>query len=98
MEKDRVGLAGVRTPQDDHVRVLSLAVGRRPASGSEHCRQTGDAGGVSSPVAAVDVVRMHHDARELLGHEVHLVCRLLLEKKKPILINYKILHKTKMIE
>src|ERR1700682_1976389 len=76
MEKDRVRLASVRAPEDDQVRLLSLAVRRGSSSGSEHCRQTGDAWSVSSPVAAVDVVAVHDCARELLGHKVHLVRRL----------------------
>src|ERR1700686_1124740 len=73
MEKDRVRLASVRAPEDDQVRLLSLAVRRGSSSGSEHCRQTGDAWSVSSPVAAVDVVAVHDDPRELLRVVVHLV-------------------------
>src|SRR5438105_859819 len=68
-----MGLARVRTPEDDQLGLLSLAVGRGPSSGSEHCRQTGDAWSVSSSVAAVDVVAVHDRARELLRHEVHLI-------------------------
>ena len=44
MEEDRVRLASVRAPEDDHVGLLNLAIGRGSSSGSEHCRQTGDAG------------------------------------------------------
>ena len=57
VEVDRVRLAGVRSPQEDEVRLLDLAVRARPAPRSEHRRQTDDAGGVSGAVAAVDVVR-----------------------------------------
>ena len=46
---------------------------RRAATGSEDCRQTDDAGSVSSAVAGVDVVRADRHADELLGDEVHLV-------------------------
>src|SRR5882757_10902359 len=76
MEEDGMSLACVRAPQDDEVGFLSLAVRRGSSSGSEHCRQTGDAWSVSSPVAAVDVVAVHRGPRELLSHEVHLVGRL----------------------
>src|SRR5438093_7246962 len=86
VEEDRVGLAGVRAPENDDVGVLSLEVRGSPSPGSEHRRQTGDARGVSSPVAAVDVVRVHDGACELLGHVVHLVCRLLLAKKNEALV------------
>ena len=58
------------------VRLLDLPIGRRAAARSEHRRQTDDAGRVSGAVAAVDVVRAHDLARELLGEEVHLVRRL----------------------
>ena len=73
VEEDRVRLAGVRAPEEDHVRLLDLRVRRRAAACSEHRRQTDDARGVSGSVAGVDVVRAHHLARELLRQEVHLV-------------------------
>ena len=63
VEEDRVRLARVRAPEEDHVRLLDLAVGDRAAARAEHRRQTDDAGGVSGPVAAVDVVRTHAAAR-----------------------------------
>ena len=69
-------LAGVRAPQEDDVRLLDLAVRRRPAACTEHRRQTDDARGVSGSVAGVDVVRAHHLTGELLREEVHLVRRL----------------------
>jgi hypothetical protein len=75
VKEDRVRLPRVRSPQEDEVSLFSLTIRRRSSSGSEHCRQTGDARGVSSPVAAVDVVAVHDGARELLRHEVHLVGR-----------------------
>src|SRR5216683_2888370 len=73
MKEDRMSLPRVRAPQDDEVGVLSLAVRARSSTGSEHCRQTGDAWSVSSPVTAVDVVAVHRDASELLRDVVHLV-------------------------
>ena len=76
VEEDGMRLARVRSPQDDEVRFLDLLVGARAATRSEHRRQTDDAGGVSSPVAAVDVVAAEDAARELLRQIVHFVGRL----------------------
>ena len=76
VEEDRMRLARVRAPEEDHVRLLDLCVGRRAAACSEHRRQTDDARRVSGSVTGVDVVRAHHLARELLRQEVHLVRRL----------------------
>ena len=73
MEEDRMRLAGVRSPEQDAVGLLHLLIGAGAAAHPEHRRQTGDAGRVSGPVAAVDVVRAHHHASELLRGEVHLV-------------------------
>src|SRR4029077_8218330 len=76
VEEDRVRLARVRAPQDDEVGFLDLLVGARAAPCSEYRRQTDDARGVSSTVAAVDVVAADDRARELLREIVHLVGRL----------------------
>src|SRR2546429_5144937 len=73
MEKDRMRLARVRAPKQDHVGLFDFAVRARPAARSEHCRQTDDARRVSSPVATVDVVRANHRAHEFLGHIVQFV-------------------------
>ena len=81
MKKDRVRVARVRAPQDDDIRFFELAVRARATTRSENFRQTGDAGSVSRAVAAIDIVAAHDDARELLGHEVHLVGRLGAAKK-----------------
>ena len=72
-EHHRVRLARVRAPEQDHVGMLHLLVGAGAAAAAEHRRQTGDAGSVSSAVAAIDVVTRQHRAHELLRHEVHLV-------------------------
>src|SRR5690242_18930837 len=53
MEKDRMRVACVGTPQQNDVRLFDFAVGTRPAARSENRRQTDDARRVSSPVAAV---------------------------------------------
>src|SRR5881409_228638 len=75
MEKDGMRFAGVRPPQKNYIRFFDLLVGVRSPAGPENHRQTGDAGGMSSPVAAIDVVASHHDASELLRNEIHFVRR-----------------------
>src|SRR3954464_3173700 len=76
MEENRMGFTRVGPPQEDQIGLLNLPVGAGAAPGPEHRRQTDDAGCVSSPVAAVDVVRADDDAGELLRHEVTLGPRL----------------------
>src|ERR1019366_6527086 len=76
VEEDRVRLTSVRAPEDHAIGLFNLAIRRSSSSGSEHCRQTGDAWSVSSPITAVDVVAAHDRARELLRNEVHLIRRL----------------------
>src|SRR5262245_23182730 len=73
MEENRMCLPRVRSPQEDHVRVLCFLEGAGAAARAEHCRQTDDAGRVSGPVAAIDVVTADDHAGKLLGDEVHLV-------------------------
>src|SRR5260370_36490541 len=69
------GMCGprVRSPKQDYVCLFHLAIGTRAAPRSENRRQTGDARGVSSPVAAIDVVRSHHGTNKFLGGVVQLV-------------------------
>ncbi len=76
VKENRMGVAGVRAPEDDDIRLFDLPIGARPSARSEDVRQTGDARSVSRTVAAIDVVASHDDARELLCHEVHFVRRL----------------------
>ena len=73
VEPDRVSGTGVRSPQEDHIRLFNFAVGAGASTRTECCRQTDDAGGVSSPVATVDVVGAERHAGDLLCHEVHFV-------------------------
>jgi len=68
-----MGLAGVRTPQENDIRVFDLSVRVGSATGAEYRRQTDDAWGMSSPVAAVDVVAADYTAGELLRQVVHFV-------------------------
>ena len=56
VEENRVRLPRVRSPQQNHIRLFNLAIRAGAAPRSEYRRQTGDARGVSSAVAAIDVV------------------------------------------
>src|SRR5215212_10182071 len=72
---DRVALHGVGAPADYEVGVLELFVrGRRPTR-AKRCHQTGDAGGVSSTVAAVYVAVTEDLAHEPARQIVELVGR-----------------------
>src|SRR5260370_10210395 len=73
MKEDGMCLPSVRSPRQDCVRCFHLAIGPGAAARSENRRQTGDARGVSSPVAAIDVVRSHHGTNKFLGGVVQLV-------------------------
>ena len=73
MEKDRMRIARVRSPQQDYIRVLDLGVGTGAAARSKDRRQTDDAGGVSSAVTTVDVVAPDHGSHELLRNVIQLV-------------------------
>src|SRR5437879_11352606 len=73
MKKDRVCLAGVRTPQQDYLALFDFAVRARSPTGSEYRRQTGDAGRVSSSVATVDVVGTDHRPHKLLCHVITFI-------------------------
>ena len=76
VEENRVRFPSVRAPQQDDVGVLNFAIRACPTACSEYCRQTGDAGGMSSPVAAINVVGAHDTANEFLRCVVQLVCSL----------------------
>src|SRR6476660_6650267 len=65
VEKDGMRFPGVRTPKDDEVCLLNFLIGTCATAHSEDCRQTDDTRGMSSAVAAVDVVAAHYDARKL---------------------------------
>src|SRR4030095_3724681 len=76
MKEDRVGLPGIGAPQNDEIRLLRLTIGAGSPACPEDRRQTDDAGGVSRPVAAVDVVAVEGRPSELLREKIHLVRRL----------------------
>jgi hypothetical protein len=73
VEEDGMCLSGVASPEDDEIRLLDLTVGRRPAACSKNRRQTGDAGGVSGSVTAINVVATHCSPDEFLCGVVHLI-------------------------
>jgi hypothetical protein len=73
MKENGMSLPRVGAPENDEVRVLSFAIGTRPATRAEDRRQTGDAWGMSSPVTAIDIVASDDSSGELLGQEVQLV-------------------------
>src|SRR5262249_29600369 len=76
VEENRMCLSGIRTPEKNHIGFFNLLIGITAPAYSKNRRQTGDAWGMSSPVAAIDVVTAHDDTRELLRNEVHFVRRL----------------------
>jgi hypothetical protein len=81
VEENRVRFAGVRAPQDNQIGLLNLAIRTCAASCPKHCRQPGDAGGVSRAVTTVDVIAPNGGTSELLRHEVRLVARLRATKQ-----------------
>jgi len=66
MEKNRVRFPRVRSPQQDDVCIFNLAIRTCAASRPEYRRQTGDARGMSSSIAAINVVGTHDAANEFL--------------------------------
>jgi hypothetical protein len=73
VKKDRVRFPRVGAPKQDHVSVFSFAIRACAATRSEDRRQTGDAGSVSSTVAAIDIVCPHHGTDKFLRYIVQLV-------------------------
>jgi len=73
MEEDRVRLPRVRSPQQKRSGLFCLGVRTRTTARSEDRRQTDDAGGVSSPVATVDIIAPDHRTNEFLRDVVQLV-------------------------
>jgi hypothetical protein len=73
MKEDGVRLPRVGSPQQDNVRLFDLTVRAGAPARPEYSRQTGDAGGVSSTVATIDMVAADHRTHELLGRIIQLV-------------------------
>jgi len=63
----------VRAPQQDDVGVLNFAIRACPPACPEYRRQTGDAGSMSSPVAAINIIGAHDTANEFLRRVVQFV-------------------------
>jgi hypothetical protein len=76
MKENRMRFPRVRAPQQDDVGVFNFAIGACPPACSEYRRQTGDARGMSSPVAAINVVAAHDTANEFLRRVVQFVSSL----------------------
>ena len=73
MEKNRMRLTGIRAPEQDDISLFSFTIRAGSATRSKDRRQTGDAGGVSSSVTAIDIVGAHHSPDKFLGSVVQLV-------------------------
>jgi hypothetical protein len=83
MKENRMRFARIGSPKKDHVRLFDLLIGIRTTACTKDRRQTGDARGVSSTVAAIDVVAADHNAGELLCNKVQFVrCLRTAEKAK----------------
>jgi hypothetical protein len=73
MEKDGMCVAGVRTPEEYQLGFFNFAIRTRPSARSEDRRQTGDAGGVSSAVATVNIVGADYRSNEFLRRVIQFV-------------------------
>ena len=73
VEKNRMRVAGIRSPEEDDIGVFDFVIGTGAAARSEDRRQTDDAGSVSSAVTTVDVVAADHRANEFLRNVIQLV-------------------------
>jgi hypothetical protein len=73
MEKDGMSFPRVRAPKKNGIRLFNLAIGAGASARTENRRQTGDAWGMSSPVATIDVVATDDGADKFLGGVVELV-------------------------
>src|ERR1700674_1734741 len=73
MKEDRMRVPRVRAPQQDDVRLFNLTVRAGAPARPKYRRQTDDARGVSSAVAAIDIVAADHRPHELLRNVVDFV-------------------------
>jgi hypothetical protein len=73
MKEDRMRLPRVRTPKQDNVRLFNLTIRAGAAARPKYRRQTDDARGVSSTVAAIYIVAADHRPHELLRNIVEFV-------------------------
>ena len=75
MEENRVRLACVGAPKKNKIGLRHLLIRTGGAARPEDRRQTGDARGMSSSIATVNVVAADHRANEFLRDIVQLVGR-----------------------
>jgi hypothetical protein len=68
-----MGLARIGSPQQNYIGLFDFAIRTGSTACSEDRRQTGDARGVSSTIAAVNVVGAHDAANKFLRRIVQLV-------------------------
>ena len=73
MEKNRMCLSRVRSPQENDIGLFNFLIGIRATTRTENHRQTGDARSVSGSVATIDVVAAQCHARELLRDKIHFI-------------------------
>jgi len=73
MEKDRMCFPRIGTPEEDHIRFFNFAIGTSAAARPKNRRQTGDAWGMSSTVATIDVVAADDGADEFLCGVVQFI-------------------------
>ncbi len=82
----------VGAPEKNDVRLFNFAVGAGATARAEDRRQTGDARGVSSPVATIDVVAADDRADEFLRDVIELIGSLGAAKHAegagPVLANF----------
>jgi|SRR6266404_2651805 len=76
MKKDGMRFPRVGAPKENDIRLFHFAVGAGAPSRAENRRQTGDARGVSSPIATIDVVAADDRADKFLRDVVELVSGL----------------------
>ena len=75
MKENRMRLSRVRAPKKNEIGFRHLLIGTGSAPRAEDRRQTGDARGMSSAVAAVNIVAADDRAHEFLRDIVQLVGR-----------------------
>ena len=81
MKENRMRFSSVGSPEKNYIRFLDLLIRVRATAHPKNHRQTGDAWGMSSAVATIDIVTANHHPRELLRNEVHLIGRLRTAKE-----------------
>jgi len=73
MKENRMRFAGIGAPEKNKVRLRHFLIGTGGTARAEDRRQTGDAGGVSSPVTTVNVVAADDRADKFLRDVIQFV-------------------------